>query len=768
LAEDNPSNIDSEDYSPVTGESRSWLMQLEESERVYRDYQDICDGVERLYADLSRLASSVRDREYQIFFANIQVINPSTYARPPEPVVVPRFKDRRPLYRVASELLERSTKTSFDIYDIDGVLTGVRDNMNIIGRGIAWVCYKSGEKKKTGYSDKVITEWVNRRDFRQQPARNWAETGWVAKCAWMTLEEMKDRFKKHSGDAYLTAALQVMRKDLNDGGATRQEKAQVWELWSKDENKVVWVTEGVDVTLDEGEPYLDLEGFYPCPKPATTTLQPNSMIPVPDMLFYKDQLEEVNILTNRIFALSQSLKIKGFYPSGGEVGDAIETALKTNNDEQILVPIAGWAAFGATSQKIEWLPIDLIAKTVQGLIQLRNEVISNIYEIVGISDIQRGSTDPNETKGAQELKIQSGSVRIRDKQKEMVRIARDIVRIEAEIMAEHFPKDTLLAMSQMEIPTDADIKKQIKGITDQAESQIKGINKQVEQAKRDPQMMQQAQENPDQAKQALQQAQQQIQQISQQAQEQISKLSATPTIEQVMKFLRDNKLRPFVLDIETDSTIQADEQAEKQARTEFVQALGGTIQQFAPILQAMPAFGPVFGDIIKFAMAPFRAGRELEGKIDEAIDSMNQQTQNKGPSPEEQQAQAEAQFKQQELALKQQESEQKLQLDQQDAEAKQQLYAEDIRQKQLTGDYERQLLANKYTTEINAVMVKSRQEEVKHQQDIRNQALKNEGQQIKNAGDAQQAIIRADESEQKAQLNERAAKVKETGLGGNK
>ena len=37
-------------------------------------------------------------------------------------------------------------------------------------------------------------------------------------------------------------------------------------------------------------------------------------------------------------------------------------------------------------------------------------------------------------------------------------------------------------------------------------------------------------------------------------------------------FLRDQKVRPFVLDIETDSTIQPDEQAEKQARTEFMQA----------------------------------------------------------------------------------------------------------------------------------------------------------------------------------------------------
>ena len=36
------------------------------------------------------------------------------------------------------------------------------------------------------------------------------------------------------------------------------------------------------------------------------------------------------------------------------------------------------------------------------------------------------------------------------------------------------------------------------------------------------------------------------------------------------KFLKDNRAKAFVLDIETDSTIMADENAEKQRRTEFV------------------------------------------------------------------------------------------------------------------------------------------------------------------------------------------------------
>ena len=55
----------------------------------------------------------------------------------------------------------------------------------------------------------------------------------------------------------------------------------------------------------------------------------------------------------------------------------------------------------------------------------------------------------------------------------------------------------------------------------------------------------------------------------QQAQ-QLQKIQEEPTIEQVLQFLKDNRAKSFVLDIETDSTIMADENAEKQRRTEFI------------------------------------------------------------------------------------------------------------------------------------------------------------------------------------------------------
>lgn len=707
-AADMPDEGQMDDFQPKTGESKAWLDMVSEAQKVFRTYQEKADGIDKLYADLSRLASVTRDREYQVFWANIEVMKPSIYSRAPVPVVTPKFSDRRPLYQTASEFMERSVHVAFDMTDINSSMLLMRDDLAIIARGCPWVRYET-KAESDGPTEKVCIEHVDRKDFLHEPARNWSEVGWVARRAWMTTDEMKDRFSKDSGDAYLQANTEVQRKDNQRGGATKQEKAGVWELWSKTENKVVWVCEGVDTCLDEGEPHLKLESFFPCPRPAYGTLQRGGMIPVPDLFFYKDQLEEINALTNRIHALSDSIKIKGFYPGGGEIGDAVEAALNLNDDGKIMVPVANWAAFGGGDPKIIWLPIDTIAETVSGLVELRQSIIGDVYQVSGLSDIQRGETNPNETLGAQQLKQMNGSVRIRDKQSEMVRVARDLVRITAEIMAENFDQDTLLSMSQMDLPSDADIKKQLAPL----EKQTADMTKALQKMQADPKTAQMAQQNPDQGKQMLQQVQQQMQGL----QGQIGKLQQTVTIDQVMKFLKDQKMRPFVLDIETDSTIAADEQAEKQSRTEFVTALGTLITQFGPVLQQQPEFAPMFGELVKFTLAPYRAGRELEGKIDEAIEAMTAKMSQ--PAPADPQAQA-AQVQGQ---MDQQKHQSEMESKQADAQMKAQQAQQDQQLKQAAAEHDAQLRQRESDEKVRAIQVDSAQKTQKHEQDLQLGAL---------------------------------------------
>ncbi|WKA31597.1 hypothetical protein [Bradyrhizobium roseum] len=618
--------------------SKVWLDLIGDAERIFRNYQDKADSIDKLYASLERLSKDNRDREFQLFWANIEVLKPSVYSRPPVPVVVPQFKDRKSVPRMAAELLERSSIVTYRTESIHDVLMAVRDDLVIQARGAVWLRYEAEQKK--GYlCQKVCVDRVARKDFLHDPARIWKEVDWVATASHLPRSKMRKRFRETSGDAYKNAAYEVRKDDETDDG---KKKARVWELWSKSLDKVVWVTEGVEVVLDEDKPHLELEGFFPCPKPAYGTTQRESLIPVPDMVFYKDQLEEINELTARISALATAVKVRGFYPAGaGDIGDAIEAAVKATTDNQLLIPIANWALVGNAGVKdmIVWLPIDQIVNAIKELVALRKELMDDVYQITGLSDIMRGQTEASETLGAQKLKSQYGSVRIRDRQGEMVRIARDITRIAGEIMAENFSAQSLLDMSQLDVETEASIATKAKPI----EAQIRAILAKVEQAKADPQAQAMAQQNPQAAHQAIAQAKGQVDQLK----AQLDKLKQVPTIERIMALLRDQRMRPFALDIETDSTIQPDEDAEKQRATEFTTAIGGYMKETLPLVQSMPQAAPLAAQFLKYIASRFRAGRELEGVIDEFADQMAQlASQPKPPDPEQQKAAADAEAKQ--------------------------------------------------------------------------------------------------------------------------
>ena len=72
-----------------------------------------------------------RDREFQMFWANCEVIKPSIYAKPPVPVVVAKFKDRRPVYQPAAELMERCCVVAFDLAHINDLMLQIRDDVAI-------------------------------------------------------------------------------------------------------------------------------------------------------------------------------------------------------------------------------------------------------------------------------------------------------------------------------------------------------------------------------------------------------------------------------------------------------------------------------------------------------------------------------------------------------------------------------------------------------------------------------------------------------------
>jgi hypothetical protein len=622
------------DTLEVDGEPKSServLAAIKKAQHTFHAWQGLCDTIDDIYSGQDRIDTEWRDPDYDLFWSSMEIMKPAVYAYPPQPVVSPQFKDRRKLQNTTADLLERSVKSAFIRTAIDDAMICTRDDLIFYNRGQLWVTYETDEK---GGGQRVTVEHLDRKDFLHPPARKWSEVPWVARRAWMTRAEMRKRFEGTSGDAYKDATLCAPAKqNEEDGGSDHSRKAGVWEVWHKADHRVYWVAEGCSVFLDEDEPHLKLRGFFPCPKPAYGTLKPRTLVPVPDYVRYAGHFRQINSLTRRIYALLDMIRMKGLIPAGGDIGDAVEQALADDANAALLIPVPGAAllASGGAANFVQWLPLADIATAIQGLLEARRELFSDYDRLSGISDIMRGETEAEETLGAQRLKSQYGSVRVREKIDELQRVARDVTQIAAEIMAENFSKETLLEMSQMEIPGKAEIEKRLEGLEKAAEQEIEklaeGAKQSIEQARQQGQ-----QPDPQQVQQQFQQAQQQI---MAKYGPQMQQVQDEVPIEDVMKLLRDDKARGFAFEIATDSTILTDEMQEKASRNEFLTTFATASQALMTVAMAGEAGAELAGEMLKFVLQPYRVGRDLNGVIDRFVEQAPQMaTQGKDDSAE--------------------------------------------------------------------------------------------------------------------------------------
>lgn len=615
-------------------EARFWIAELEQSEKAQEKWLERSRKIVKRY----REETTSRSRRYALLYSNIQTVAPAIYARPPQPVVSRRFKDADPVGRLASEVLERALSYSVDKQDFDSMLKGCTQDFVLLARGQAWERYvpthgaevtpqisvkpaarggyeddegnvfeaategedgaftAPGQPYKPVVYEESVTDYVNWADFGHSVARTWDEVWYVWRRAYMDRKALKDRFGEDKGS----------RVPLDWGQKTEDRakdelvcKAAVYEVWDKRSGKVRWICKGFgEAPLDERDDPLQLDGFFPCPKPMLGTTANDSMLPTPDYVYYQDQAEEIDELTQRIAELQDALKVRGFYSAEEKVN--LDALIKGKNT--IMIPVPSWQGVkenGGLRGLVEWFPTEQVASALKACIELRKQLIDDVYQITGVADILRGASDPRETAAAQGLKAQWGSVRVRDRQKEVMRFSRDVLRIKAEVIAETFSVDTLKAMTGMQIPTAAE--------KAEAQAQLQQVQQAAAAAPAQPGA---PPAPPPPVPPELQDA------------------LSSPTWEDVMALLQDNALRCFRIDVETDSTIEPNETEQKQATVELMTALGSFIAQWGPVVQQQPVLAPVVAELMKFALRRFRAGREIEDVVERAMGQLQA-----GPPP---------------------------------------------------------------------------------------------------------------------------------------
>ena len=616
-----------------------WDEELKAYERATKTWAEDAKRIVKRYMlrDRSVDPHAYDAPQFNVLWSNVQTQAPSLFSRAPSPMVERRFRDRDIVGRLASQILERAVSTDLEMDEITAIFKQVTLDILLCGRGLPWVRYEAdiaktemqvtpvfdgqfidpqgnpveggAEQREDGTFVAVTEEVVRERapveyvyweDFYHKPVKSWEEMekdGWVARRVYMTLAQGVKRFGRIFNQVPLTALPESM-KDVPDSVAPLVKLAEVFEIWDAAKREVIWICRDYKQgPLDRKPDPLKLEKFFPCPRPAYATLANDSLVPIPDYRQYEYLSQELDDLTERISILTKVLRVRGIYDASLSGLGRVLSDTGADNNLYGIENLAAYLSKGATGTTIQnvvqFFPIDMIANVLVSLHDARERVKQTLFEVSGISDIFRGQVDPREKLGQSRIKGQFATLRLETGRTSIARVARDTIRIKAEIIAEQF---------------DDKILREISGFDQLPE---------IAELLRDPQ------------------GQTQAEQLFQAA----------------VELIRDDKLRGFRIDIETDSTVALDEQEAKQSRVEFLGAAGQFLQQALPVAQQVPQLAPLMGEIMLFAVRGFKAGRTLESAFEQAVEDLKNQAQ-QAQQPQEPQPDPEVERRKVELEAK--------------------------------------------------------------------------------------------------------------------
>lgn len=624
--------------STPQGLLKRWLSELDLARSAEEDWRKESEEIWDLYRSKNRKANS-----FNILWSNTETLRPSLYNSQPRPDVRRRFRDPDPVGKVASTILERALVYSIDSYDFDHVLQETILDVLLPGRGVARVKYEPKFRPMAATAAETDEDWLGGEEqpqvemqeelydemamcahvdwdtFLHGPGTSWIEVPWVSFEHCLYYDDLVKMFGKEIAD-------QISLDDIDDKatktGYSKEirsllKTAKVQEIWDREKKRVLFICEGYKHgPLRTDEDPLHLSGFFPLPRPVYAIEDSSSLIPAPLYTKYKPQAEELNRVTLRINKIVDALKVRGAYASNlAELAKIIEAA------DNAMLPIENAsevAALGGLDKAIWIMPIDKLVIVLRELYASRAAIIQSIYEITGLGDIMRGVSNPHETLGAQQLKSQWGTLRLQRLQREVQRFIRDMLRLKAEIIGEHFSPETLASMTGVQLPT-AEQKQMI-------QQQMMQMQQAQQAAAAAPQGM-----PPPQPGAPPQEAAPQAQpapQVPPELEAQVKKLLALPTWEDVMKLLKSDGLRQYRIDIETDSTVAETLQRDTQAMMEAITSVTNIFTQMGPAVQQ----GILTVDVIKQLSLAVTRNARMGQAVEDAIDQVQQPP----PQPQEQ------------------------------------------------------------------------------------------------------------------------------------
>lgn len=617
MARSNPAKAQETGEKEPSGRRGHWEVEINRAMQRYRVFHERGKQIQNRYRlERENVDAEIYQDRYNILYSSTETMRPSLYAQTPKVQATKRQRDRdNPYVTYATMMLESMGQYALEEVAFDSIIKNCIQDYLLPGMGQAWVRYEPVIKRRKMDDDKpdddeenyeeylsaegLALDYVFYKDFLTGVGRTWEELPWIARRVYFSKEKAERRF-----GAEKAAKLQYSHTASGDNNKTRPGddkggcQAIVYEIWDKHERKVIWYSpDFADDVLDQIDDPLKLRNFWPCPQPLRAVWSTDTFVPKGFYSQYRAQAEELDNLTERVRYLTQALRLVGVYDAS-QAGLAQLLQSKGNK----MIPVDSWAVFaqnGGIRGSIEFLPIKEVAEVLASLLQQREVVKNEIYEITGFSDIVRGVSKASETLGAQQLKADWAGGRLRDAQKEVQRFCRDIIAIMCEIMAEQFSDETVAMYVGFEPP---EITPQEQQAYAQYAAQLVQYNAQLTLPSPNGQPPQMPQKPPPTGQQ-----------------------TAIEQFKRTLTLLRNEKQRCALIGIETDSTIMPDETKEREDRMQFLAAAGAYLQQAGPMAMQYPDMRGLLGEILMFTIRTFRSSRPLEKTFQEFTEKLAQQ-----------------------------------------------------------------------------------------------------------------------------------------------
>jgi len=547
------------------------------------------------------------DTPFNILFSNTETIVPALFSQAPTPSVRRRFGETRG--DMPAQASERMLSFLMD--------TNIQDYPTFVESAESSVLDAAlpgqGQVRVRLVGSLPVIDYVPWDKFTWGYARRWEDVPWYAYTHDLTADALKAKFDLSPEKM---AKLGAVTRDEQEATPHKDGKTHstyaVHEVWHKLERKVFYLCESYEGRLLHSEdPPIKLTGFFPSPAPLNFLRSTTDTKPRPLYHLYEQQAKELNTLTQRIQRVTKAIRVRGIY--NGQLKELAQL-FTSDSMENALIPAETPALLerGGTLEGQIWLiPIERLVIVLRELVQQREAVKATIYEILGIGDILRGVSRASETLGAQQIKDKWGSLRITKLRERTARFLRDTLRLTLEAAANHTPEPDWAAITALPI--------------------LPSVQKSL--------LTEQGQKTPQ------------------------------PSWGEVLAILRDDMQRAYHIDIETNTTVDAEASDDKQQIAEFMTGLGQALQGLGPVAQQ----GPEGFQAVKAILIEFCKKFRIASDVLRILEQLQPPASQGGMPPEvqEQIQQAMEQIKQEQQAVQQE----RQQLDSMKSTAEKQLAA---------------------------------------------------------------------------------------------